>query len=195
MTSARAGTIPQERSTSRLWSDRRTRLLLKLLLIVGFSALTAVAKRLHPSMGIPGSSAVFWLTAMVVGRSVVKTELTGTLTGLGVAAWGIPLGLEHTFGYNVLLYGASGLLLDVMTRLPKMGVEHPVGAALSGLVAHMAKYGFIVYAAVTASVTKHFIVVGFLNSAALHALFGAAAGIIGWAIVKTARYGFKHLSS
>jgi len=166
-----------------------------LLLIAAFSALTAVAKNAHPSMGIPGSSGVFWLTVMIMARAVVKTDITGTLTGVGVAAWGVPFGLEHTFGYNVLLYGASGLLLDAMTKIPKISLENPLWAALCGLVAHMAKFGFIVYAAMTASVTKHFLVVGILNSAGLHAAFGIAAGVIGWAIVKGGRFGMKRISA
>jgi len=162
--------------------------------LIAFSALTAVAKKAHPSLGIPGSGGIFWLTAMIMARAFIKTEVTGTLTGVGVAAWGIPFGLEHTFGYNVLLYGASGLLLDMMTRIPKISLENPLGAAVCGIVAHMAKFGFIVFAAVTASVTKHFIVVGFLTSAGLHAAFGIAAGIIGWAVVRGARSGLKGFS-
>ena len=185
--------MPRDSVIFRLWSDKRTRFLLKLLLIVGFSALTAVAKRLHPSMGIPGSSGVFWLTAMIIGRSTVKMDFSGTLMGAGVAAWGIPFGLEHTFGYNILLYGITGLLLDLMLKIPKVSLSNPIGAAVCGLVAHMAKYGFIVYGALATSVTKHFIVVGFLNSAALHAAFGIAAGLIGWGVVKVASYGVKRL--
>jgi hypothetical protein len=165
-----------------------------LLLIAAFSALTAFAKKAHPSVGIPGSSAIFWLTAMIAGRSVVKTEFAGLLIGCGTAAWGMPMGLEHTFGYNILLYGASGLLLDVMTKMPKISLDNPIGAALSGLTAHMAKYGFIVYAAMATSVSKHFIIVGFIKSAALHAAFGIAAGLIAWGIVKAARLGLKRLS-
>jgi len=177
----------------RWWADKRIRIAVQLLLIAAFSALTAFAKKVHPSAGIPGSSAIFWLTAMIAGRSAVKMEFAGLLTGLGTAAWGIPMGLEHTFGYNILLYGASGLLLDMMTKIPKISLDNPFGAALCGLVAHMAKYGFIVYAALATSVSKHFIIVGFIKSAALHAAFGIAAGLIAWGIVKAARLGMKRL--
>jgi hypothetical protein len=181
-------------TAQKLWADKRVRIAVNLLLITVFSALTALAKNMHPSVGIPGSSAIFWLTAMITGRSVVKMEFAGLLIGCGTAAWGIPIGLEHTFGYNVLLYGASGLLLDAMTKIPKISLDNLFGAALCGLTAHMAKYGFIVYAAVATSVSKHFIIVGFVKSAAFHAAFGIAAGLIAWGIVKASRLGIKRLT-
>jgi hypothetical protein len=163
-------------------------------MIVGFSALTAIAKKAHPSMGIPGSSGVYWLTAMIIGRSVTRWDGAGFLTGVGVAAWGIPIGLEHTFGYNVALYGCAGLLMDIVSRLPKIDIRHPVGAILCGFTAHMAKFGFIVYAALATSVTKHFLIVGLLNSALLHAAFGIAAGLLGWGLVKAGQYCAKRVS-
>lgn len=177
----------------RLWQDKRVRIATKLILIAAFSALAAAAKDLHPSVGIPGSSAIFWLTAMVIGRAAVKMEFTGTLTGIGVAAWGIPFGLENSFGYRILLYGLTGLLLDIMTKLPKISLDNPIGAAVCGLTAHVAKFGFIVFAALSSSVTKHFVLVGFLNSALLHAAFGIAAGLIGWSIVKSGQIVLKKI--
>jgi hypothetical protein len=187
--------ITQEnRTLSNILGNIWVRIILQILMVVGFSALTAIAKKAHPSMGIPGSSAVYWLTAMVIGRSVTRWDGAGFLTGIGVAAWGIPIGLENTFTYNIGLYGVSGLLLDILARIPKIDICHPLGAAVCSLFAHMAKYGFIVYAALSSSVTKHFLVVGLLNSALLHAAFGIAAGLLGWGLVRVTRYGIKRLT-
>lgn len=167
-----------------VWSDRRIGLVLQALLLIGCSALAAFGKSVHPSMGIPGSSAMFWLPALVVGRSAVKRDGAGLAMGVMVAAWGLPFGLNHSFGYNVCLYGIAGGLLDVSARIPGIKIQHVLGAMACGLMAHMAKFGVIVFEASMASVTKHFLIVGLLKSAGLHAGFGVASGLIGWGVVK-----------
>jgi hypothetical protein len=187
MKAVRAELAQESPFISRLWGNRSVRIAFQILMIVGFSALAAIAKKAHPSIGIPGSSGVYWLTAMIIGRSSTRWDGAGFLTGVGVAAWGIPFGLEHTFGYNIALYGCAGLLIDIIARLPRIDIRHPVGAMLCGFTAHMAKYGFIVVTALTASLTKHFLIVGLLNAALLHAVFGIAAGLLGWGLVRVAR--------
>jgi cell shape-determining protein MreD len=167
----------------RIWEEKHVRLALRLLAVFTFAGIAALGKYLHPSWGIPGSSAIMWLSILVAGKAAVRMDGAGTLMGVGMAAWGIPIGLENTFGYNVLLYGITGLLIDLMFRIPHVDINHPIGAAAIGLVAHMAKYCFIIAAAFASTVTKHFVVVGLLNAALLHAAFGIASGLIGWALV------------
>jgi hypothetical protein len=168
----------------RLWENKGFRIGVQIVLVVLFSALTALAKKIHPSLGIPGSSALYWLTVMIIGRSVMKWHGSGVLTGIGVGLWSIPIGLEHTMSYDMALYAVSGLMLDVMLFIPKIHLSNPFGAILCGLMAHMVKYGFIVSAALAASSTRHFLFVGLLNSALLHAAFGIGAGLLAWIIVK-----------
>jgi hypothetical protein len=182
----RQAEITQDRLRSVFWQNRWVRIGLQVLLVIVFSALTAIAKKLHPSMGIPGSSAVYWLTVMIVGRSVTRWHGAGMLTGVGVGLWGIPIGLEHTFIYDIALYGCAGLLIDITSSLPRLDIRTPIGAVLCGFSAHMTKFGFILCTTLTASVTRHFLVVGILNSALLHAAFGAAAGLLGWGLFKGA---------
>ena len=184
MNTAQATAARRTGAISGLLRHRWARIGLQVLLVVGFSALTAAAKKLHPSVGIPGSSALYWLTALVVARSVTRWTGAGMLIGIGVAVWGVPFGLENSLPYNIGLYGISGLALDVIARLPKMDIRGPLGAIVGGLAAHMVKYGFIVGATMVSSLTRHFLVVGLVNSALLHAGFGIAAGILGWAIVR-----------
>jgi hypothetical protein len=176
---------------SDLWEKKWVRVVAQVLLITAFSAFTAIAKKMHPSIGVPGSSAVYWLTVMVIGRSVTRWDGAGFLTGAGVGVWGLAVGLEHSFVYDLALYSTTGLLLDIMARVPKIDIRHPVGAAISALVAHMAKFGFIVASAMLSSLTTHFMVVGLVNSALLHAGFGIAAGVFGWSIFKGGQLAFK----
>ncbi|MCX5998819.1 MAG: hypothetical protein NTU41_04310 [Chloroflexi bacterium] len=166
------------------WRDAKVTMALQIMLLIGLSGVAAVGKRIHPSMAIPGSSAVFWLAPLLAARLAVKRDGAGTFAGLCVAAWGIPIGLGHTFGYNAALYGATGLTLDLAARLPRVNIRHVIGAVVCGLLAHMAKFAFITVAAAMSPATKHFLIVGLLNSALLHAAFGIASGLIGYGLFK-----------
>jgi hypothetical protein len=170
-----------------LWEDWRVRIALKFLFLIGIGYLAAVGKRLHPSMGIPGSSALWWLTPMVFGKITVPQRGSGLLMGATVALTTIPIGLNHTAFYNFGLYGFTGLALDVFSSLPKMNIRNPFGAVFCGMTAHLVKFGFILIIAITGSVTKHFLIVGMLQSAGLHLAFGAAAGLVGWGVVKAVK--------
>jgi hypothetical protein len=156
-------------------------------MVVGFSALTAVAKRVHPSMGIPSSSAPFWLSAMVISRCTIKWNGAGALVGVGTALWGIPIGLEQSFGQNLASFAMAGGFLDIMAKVPKIDIRRWWGAALCGLVANMAQFSIIIYSALSANVVKHFMIVGMLNSVLLHIAFGIASGLIGWGVFKAVR--------
>ncbi len=164
-----------------IWQNRWARIGLQVLLVVGFSVLTAVAKRLHPSIGIPSSSAIYWLTAMVLARCTMKWEGAATLVGAGTAVWGIPVGLEQGFGQNLLSFAIAGLLLDVMFHVLHGKARTWWGVPLCALVANMGQFGVIIYSALASSVTKHWQIVGTLQSTALHIGFGIAAGLIAWA--------------
>jgi hypothetical protein len=163
-----------------LWNDTRVRIALKILFLIGMGYLAAIGKKIHPSMGIPGSSAIYWLMPMVIGKIAVRQHGSGVLMGATIALTTIPIGLNHTSFYNFGLYGATGLALDVISALPKINIKNPLGALFCGMMAHLVKFGFILGIALSSSVTKHFLVVGILESAGLHLLFGAAAGAIGW---------------
>lgn len=174
------------------WGEsRRVRVALQVLLLLGIAAIATVAKRLEPSLGIPGSSAPLWLGALVAGRAIVRRDGAGTLMGLSVAVMGIPVGINNTFMHNLGLYGLTGLALDLVAQLPRMKIRNPIGAIICGASAHMVKFGFIFAAAYTASITKHFLLVGVAQSAALHLGFGAVAGVAGWGVYKMTRLARK----
>jgi hypothetical protein len=181
--SATPGTLAEKKYYSplfALWNNSRVRIVLKIIFLIGMGYLAAFGKSIHPSMGIPGSSAVWWLMPMIVGKIAIKNRGTGLLMGATVALCTVPIGLNHTSFYNFGLYGATGLTLDLVAAIPKINIGNFFGALFCGMIAHMVKFGFILGAALTSNVTKHFIIVGTLQSAGLHLAFGAAAGIVGW---------------
>ncbi len=181
------------------WLDKRVRALVQVLCLIGIGAVAAVAKNASLPLGIPGHSAILWLTPLVAGRALIKRDGAGTLMGVSVALWGIPIGLGggvfHGFLHNLGLYGFTGLALDLSARLPHVNIRNPFGAIFCGAVAHMIKFAFIVTSALTSSVTTHFLLVGFLKSAGLHLAFGAAAGLIGWLVYKGGQSAKNKLSS
>jgi hypothetical protein len=177
------------------WEHRGFRIGVQVLLVVIFSAATAFGKAIHPSMGIPGSSALYWLGPMMLGAAVMRWRGAGLATGIGVGFLSVPFGLQHTMGYNVMLYGSTGLLIDVIAHLPRMNIRHPLGAVLTGLGAHLAKFGFIMGAAAMSPLTKHFLFVGVLNSLGLHIAFGIAAGFCAWAVFRLGQGAGKKLLS
>jgi len=117
----------------------------------------------------------------------VRRDGGGVLMGATVAVMGIPVGLNNSFMHNLGLYGLTGLALDIMARVPKINIRNPFGAISSGAAAHMVKFGFITGAAYASSVTKHFLIFGVAQAAALHLAFGAAAGLIGWGAYRLTR--------
>lgn len=103
------------------------------------------------------------------------------------------IGLDDTLFYNLALYGGAGLTLDAFSRIPRIHITSLVGAVLCGIAAHMVKFGFIIGAAYTSSVVKHFMLVGVAKSAGTHLVFGALAGLAGWSVFKLAEMGTRKL--
>ncbi|MBI4181187.1 MAG: hypothetical protein HY528_04575 [Chloroflexi bacterium] len=171
----------------RWGQSQKVKTLRQVLLLVGIGVVATLAKRLEPSLGIPGSSAPLWLGTLVAGRAIVRRDGAGVLMGASVAVMGIPVGLNNTFLHNLSLYGLTGLSLDIIARLPKINIRNPLGAIVCGASAHMVKFGFIIGAAYASPVTKHFLVVGLTQAALLHLTFGATAGIIGWGAYRITR--------
>ena len=190
---ASQGELVQPRPVSGIWQKKWFKIVVQALLLIGFSAATAVAKRLHPSMGIPSSSAPFWLSMMVLARCTMNWNSAGTLVGVGTALFGIPIGLEQSFGQNLASFAIAGFMLDIMVFIPKMNIRRWWGAMVSALVANMFQFGIIIYFSLTSPVAKHFVVVGLLNSIGLHIGFGILAGLVGWGVFKDGQMGFRRL--
>lgn len=169
-----------DQAVARPWQPGAIHTVIQMLLLIGIGGVAALAKRIEPSLGIPGSSAPLWLGTLVAGRAIVRRNGGGTVMGVALALWGIPIGLHNSLLFNIGLYGFTGVALDLASRLPKMNLTNPLSALVCGASAHMVKFLFIVGAAYAATVSKHFLVVGLVKSALLHLGFGAGAGLVGW---------------
>ncbi len=195
MKNVHAGALPQSHTVPRWWEDRGVRVTIQALLVVIFSAAAAFGKSAHVGIGVPGSSGVYWLGPMMLGAMVMRWKGSGVLMGVGVGLWTVPFGLHNTMGYNILLYGSTGLLIDLISQIPVVSIRNFFGALVVGLGAHLAKFAFIMGAAAMSSVTRHFLLVGVLNSLGLHIAFGIAAGVAAWAVFRLGQGAGKKMLS
>jgi heat shock protein HtpX len=89
--------------------------------------------------------------------------------------------------YIINPFKKKGMSLSDLTS------THPPTAERIRILRSMAQFGVVLYSSLTATVVKHFEVVGILNSLGLHVAFGIAAGIMGWAIYRGGEKGFRKL--
>jgi hypothetical protein len=163
-------------------STRQRPLAVDWLLAVLIGLLAALAKRhLDFHLGIPGHAGVGWIAVLISGRLLNGRIGMATVVGLSMGLWGVPVGLGHSIGYNMMLYGLAGSLLDsgTLIRLP---LHRVWGAAVAGVTIHLAKFGFIFANAWIADTLRRVEVFGFLGALANHLVFGAAGGMLGWAM-------------
>lgn len=170
----------QTLARSRSTRPRSPTVDLALAVMIGLVA--ALAKRyLDFHLGIPGHAGVGWIAVLVSGRLLTGRTGMATVAGLSMGLWGAPLGLGHSVGYNMMLYGLAGSLLDsgTLIRLPMHRVW---GAAVAGVTIHLAKFGYVFANAWISDILRRVEVFGFLGALANHLVFGAAGGALGWAI-------------
>jgi hypothetical protein len=154
---------------------------------LGVGLLGALAKKyLDFHLGIPGHAGVGWIAVLVAGRLGNPRAGMATLSGLAMGVWGVPVGLGHSLGYNTLLYGMAGALLD-SAPLMRLPLTRSWGAALAGAAVHVAKYGFIFANAWLSDMLRRVEVYGFLRALGNHVVFGAAGGLVGWAAWRSGR--------
>ncbi|MFC2177200.1 hypothetical protein ACFLRH_02155 [Actinomycetota bacterium] len=149
---------------------------------VGIGLTAALAKRyLDFHLGIPGHAGVGWIAVLVFGRLINPRIGMATVAGLSMALWGVPVGLGHSVAYNMMLYGMAGALLDsgTLVRLP---LHRAWGAALAGVIVHVAKFGVIIGHAWVSGILRRVEIYGFMRAFGNHIVFGALGGVLGWAL-------------
>jgi len=154
--------------------------LLDLLLALAIGFVAALAKRyLDWSLGIPGHAGVGWIAVLVSASLVNPRRGMTVLAGASMAVWGVPLGLGHSLGYNVFLYGSAAASLEavILLRLP---VAKLWGAATAGTVVHAIKYLCVFANAWVSGIVRNFEIYGLLSAMRNHLLFGLAGGLVGW---------------
>ena len=97
--------------------------------------------------------------------------------GVSAAVWLELLGVKHTLPHNMLLYVSVGSIVDMMAGSPYIRLSHPLGGLVTGAAAHAGKYGFILVHAKVLGLAKMFLLVGVMESFALHLLFGGLGGL------------------
>ena len=181
MTDANGLTQTQSRFIPNLWENTKARALLQVLFLIGMGALAAAAKSyLGLPLHIPGHDALFWMGVIIAGRAFVRRDGAATLMGASMAVWGVPMGINHTFMSNFWLYGASGLAIDIVARIPRVSIRNPFSAVLCGTVANTVNFGFILVPTLISGVVKNFLLLGTAKSELYHLVFGAGAGLLGW---------------
>lgn len=153
-----------------------------LSIAVATGLVAALAKRyLDFHLGIPGHAGVGWIAVLVCGRLINGRVGMATIAGLSMGLWGVPVGLGHSLGYNVMLYGMAGALLDsgTMVRLP---LHRAWGAGLAGIIVHVAKFGVVIGHAWVSGILRRVEVYGFVRALGNHIVFGALGGVLGWAL-------------
>ena len=167
---------------ARSRSTRPRSLSVDLALAVAVGLVATLAKRyLDFHLGIPGHAGVGWIAVLVSGRLLNGRAGMATVAGLSMGLWGVPIGLGHSIGYNMMLYGLAGSLLDSGTLL-RLPMRRLWGATLAGVVIHLAKFGFVFANAWISDILRRVEIFGFLGALANHLVFGAAGGMLGWAM-------------
>lgn len=148
--------------------------------VVGLVA--ALAKRyLDFHLGIPGHAGVGWIAVLVSGALTTRRAGMATMAGVAMGLWGVPVGLNHSLGYNMVLYGLAGAALDsrALMRLP---LHRPWGALVAGTTVHLAKFAFVFANAWLVLTVRNVEIFGFVGALANHLVFGAIGGLSGWAL-------------
>lgn len=174
-------------TTLDLSTGSKFNLLLQILGVVLFGALTVIGKKATMDLGISGHSALLWLSIMIAGRALIQREGVGFALGVSTALWGIPGGLNHSLLHNIGLYGSTGIVLDLAARSSFLDIRRPLGAIIAGAMAHMVKFLFIIGKASLSVTAKRFVLFGLLQSGTLHLIFGLGAGLIGYGIYSLLR--------
>lgn len=177
----------------RTASRQGYRLAAQVLFLVFVGGMVAASRRyvdLH--LGVPGHTGVLWMFLMVLGYGAVKRPGAGLVMGCSAALWGEVFGLSHGLPYNLLLYGAPGLTMDVAARLFRSDLAHPLASTVAGAAAHSAKYLFVVAYAMALGLPANLLTMGIARGLGYHVLFGAVGGLLGGLALRWGRSYLRH---
>lgn len=163
-------------------ADSSANTFLRLLALMAISLVVAFGKKATMDMGIPGHSALLWLSAMIAGRAIVNRDGSGFAIGVMTAFWGVPVGLNNSLLSNVALYGLTGAIIDLSARFSLFNQRSAAWFLFCGSFAHMVKFAFVIVRGLLSVTAKRFLLFGVLKSAGLHLVFGIGAGLAAYGI-------------
>lgn len=165
----------------------RRRLVRDLGLAVVIGLVGALAKKhLDFHLGIPGHAGVGWIAVLISGRLLNGRPGMSAVAGVSMGLWSAPVGLGHSLGYNVALYGSVAALLD-LPGLRRLTGSRVFGAMTAGVIVHVAKFVFVLANVWLSSVVRNVELYGLSSALVNHVAFGAAGGLVGWGLWHTGR--------
>ncbi len=174
----------QTYAPTRATAGRRS-LIRDLGLAVAIGLVGALAKKyLDFHLGIPGHAGMGWIAVLISGRLANRRPGMAALAGVSMGLWSVPVGLGHSLGYNLALYGAVGSLLDLpgVRRLTASGL---FGATTAGVLVHVAKFAFVLANVWFSGIVRNVELYGLSAALVNHVVFGAAGGLVGWGLWRT----------
>jgi hypothetical protein len=163
----------------------RRRLVGELVLAVLIGLVGALAKQhLDFRLGIPGHAGVGWIAVLIVGRLGNRRPGMSAVAGVAMGLWSVPVGLGHSLGYNLALYGSVAALLDLpgMRRLTEGRL---FGAMTAGVLVHVAKFVFVLANVWLSGTVRNVELYGLSSALVNHVAFGAAGGLVGLGVWRT----------
>jgi hypothetical protein len=143
-------------------------------------------KHLDFHLGIPGHAGVGWIAVLISGRLANCRPGMATVAGVSMGLWSVPVGLGHSLGYNLALYGSVAALLDV-PALRRLTGSRLFGAMTAGILVHVAKFVFVLANVLLSGTVRNVEVYGLSSALVNHVAFGAAGGLAGWGLWRTGR--------
>ena len=157
-------------------------------LVVVFGLVAALAKKyLDFSLGIPGHAGVGWISVLIVARIVNPRLGAAALTGLAMGLWAVPVGINHSVGYNAALYGLAAATLEA-PAMRKVPLQTALGSAVAGVAIHLTKYSYVFGIALASGLVRNLNFVTFMSALRNHVIFGVAGGLLAWWLWRSGRY-------
>lgn len=165
----------------------RRRLFRGVVLAVSIGLMGALAKKhLDFHLGIPGHAGVGWIAVLMSGRLVNRRPGMSAIAGISMGLWGVPVGLGHSLGYNLALYGSAAALLDI-PAVRRLAGSRPFGPATAGVLVHVAKFVFVLGNVWLSGTVRNVELYGLSSALVNHVAFGAAGGVLGFGLWRVGR--------
>lgn len=133
---------------------------------------------------LPGHTSIFWMGILVLGWGLIPKFGAGMIMGIvsGVLAVFLGLGKEGVFVF--FTYFAPGLLLDIIVPFFMYKLGNPAVGAICGALASLAKMVINLLLGIAMKLPMVFLALGLGFTSVLHAIFGAAGGVLAAFLIK-----------
>jgi hypothetical protein len=149
------------------------------------AAATAAAKlALRIPLGIPGHFSIIWMFFLVFGCALVPKRGAGTILGILTGLLAMVMGFGHEGFIVFFKWLIVGLSLEIFGLVKKDFAHNPVTATSAGGVAAIVKTVFGLALFSLLGISGKAIETVSAIAVLLNFIFGAAGGLIAWAVWK-----------